>query len=56
MTEQQILAVKCAYADLIGAFQVKEQRDINLHDWDAHLLSIEDLERNFDFIEPVNLE
>ena len=56
MTDKQIQAIKCAYADLVGAAQAKEQMDIEVHDWRAHELSIQDLEENFDFIEPVDRE
>lgn len=53
MTEQQILAIKCAYADLVGALQARNQGDPNAHDWEEHLTTIIDLENLFEFIEPV---
>ena len=56
MTEAQILAVKTAYADLVGALQARNQLDIEVHDWYAHKLSISSLEKAFDFIEPVNVD
>lgn len=56
MTEQQILAIKCAYADLVGALQARDQMDIEVHDWKSHYQTIIDLENTFDFIEPVTIE
>jgi len=56
MTQEQIDAIKCAYADLVGALQARNQMDIEVHDWKAHLLSIEELENAFDFIEPVEID
>ena len=53
MTKDQILAVKAAYADLVGALQARNQLDIEVHDWDAHCLTIDELEKAFKFIEPV---
>jgi len=50
MTQEQILAIRCAHADLVGARQAKEQGDIHVHDWDAHNISIVDLEVHFDFL------
>jgi hypothetical protein len=47
MTDKQILAVRCAYADLVGALQAREALDMNSHDWKAHKQSIDDLEQAF---------
>ena len=54
MTQQQELAIKCAYADLIGALQNYEQHTYHDHDWDAHRLTIEELEAEFDFLTQSN--
>jgi hypothetical protein len=43
----QIQAIRCAHADLVGAKQAKEQNDIHVHDWKAHHQSILDLEYHF---------
>jgi hypothetical protein len=51
MTQEQIQAVKCAHADLRGALQNYLQGSYSDHDWDAHRLSIEELEAAFDFLE-----
>jgi hypothetical protein len=56
MTEQQIQAIRCAHADLIGAKQAKEQMDINVHDWKGHQLSINELEEAFPFLETEETE
>ena len=58
MTEDQIIAVKCAYADLVGVLQCFNQHQVTVHDWESHLESIRDLEDKFAFIDaiPVELE
>ena len=53
MTELQITTIKCAYADLVGAYQAYKSLDIHSHEWNAHLQSISEMERDFDFIEPI---
>ena len=50
MNEEQIFAIRCACADLIGALQARNQMDIEVHDWKAHKLSIDDLINTFDFL------
>ncbi len=47
LTPEQIQAIKCAHADLIGAKQNYENGTYSQHDWKAHQLSILDLEYNF---------
>lgn len=53
MTEKQKTAIRCAFADLVGAVQAYKQGDSNMHDWEAHIASIEDLKREFDFPEEI---
>jgi hypothetical protein len=50
MTVQQILAIKCAHADLKGALENFEQLTPAQHDWKAHKQTIEELEEFFDFL------
>lgn len=47
MTSSQKLAIRCAFADLIGAYQAMKQSDIHVHDWKSHKLSIEELYEAF---------
>lgn len=47
MTEAQISAIKCAYADLVGALQARDQMDVEVHDWEAHAISIQELGEQF---------
>ena len=47
MNEKQKLAVKCAYLDLIGALEAKDEGDYNIHNWKAHQDSINDLKEVF---------
>ena len=57
MNTKQIDAIRCAQADLIGAYQAYKQGDIHVHDWKAHLLTIEELTEAFaDIVEPYNEE
>jgi hypothetical protein len=58
MTNEQIIAIKCAYADLVGVLQCHNQYETTVHDWESHLESIRDLEKQFAFIDsiPVELE
>ena len=53
MTDQQITTIKCAYADMVGAYQAYRSLDIHSHDWEAHLLSVEEMERDFPFLSPM---
>lgn len=50
LTKEQVQTINCAYVDLIGAYQAMKQQDYSVHDWDAHLLSIKELERAFTFL------
>ena len=47
LTKTQLDAVRCALADLCGALQAHEGRDTWLHDWDAHLQTIDELAKAF---------
>ena len=53
MTDKQKTAIRCAFADLIGAVQAYNQGDYHLHDWEAHITSIEDLKQEFDFLDEI---
>jgi hypothetical protein len=49
MTIEQITAVRCAYLDLRGAFEmIKKGQDLRDHDWDAVELTLGELESAFD--------
>ena len=57
MNAKQIDAIRCAQADLIGAYQAYKQMDIHAHDWRSHLLTIDELTEAFaDILEPYNEE
>lgn len=43
ISETQALAIRCAWADLMGALEAHEQGDSHIHDWKAHALSIQEL-------------
>ncbi len=47
MNEKQIKAIRCAYLDLIGSKEARDQLEMEAHDWRAHQASIEDLEEHF---------
>ena len=50
LTPTQFLAIKCAHADLKGALEHFGKGTYSEHDWDAHRLTIEELETEFDFL------
>lgn len=54
LSKAQKLAIRCAYADLVGAKQAHEQGDSNIHDWKGHQASIDELENAFPFVVPVS--
>jgi len=57
MNSEQLIAIKCAYADLVGALQSYNQYESTVHDWEAHLQTIRDLETAFpNVIESVEIE
>jgi hypothetical protein len=53
MTQDQINAIKCAFADLCGSMQAHQQCDINAHDWRAHGLTIKEMSNAFEFLDPI---
>ena len=53
MNDKQEIAIRHAFLDLIGAVQAYMQGDYTLHDWEAHIASIEDLKREFDFLDDI---
>jgi hypothetical protein len=49
MTIEQITAVRCAYLDLKGAFEmIQKGQDLREHDWDAVELTLGELESAFE--------
>jgi hypothetical protein len=56
MTNEQIIAIKCAYADLVGILQCFNQWETSAHDWEGHLESIRDLEKHFPCIDPIPVD
>lgn len=53
MTDKELIAIKCAHADLKGALEAHDQLDIETHDWTAHKQSIHDLEEAFPFLKDI---
>lgn len=47
MTDKQKQTIRCAYADLVGAYQAMQQQDYLVHDWKAHLISINEMVEAF---------
>lgn len=56
LTEAMKTVIKCAYCDLVGAYQYAVMDDAggaaNGHDWETHLATIIEMEETFEFIEP----
>jgi len=50
MTPEQQLAIRCACADLIGAMEAKNSGRIEDHDWNAHVLTINELIKTYPFL------
>lgn len=50
MSDKQMLAIRCAYADLVGALEAHEMMDSAMHDWKAHKLTIEEMKEVFPFV------
>jgi hypothetical protein len=50
MSQQQQLTLRCACADLIGAMEARNNNDIESHDWNAHLMTINDLIKAYPFL------
>lgn len=53
MNKQQETAIRCAFADLIGAVQAYKQLDYALHNWGAHIQTIEELHQAFPFLDDI---
>ena len=47
MNQEQMFAIKCAYADLQGSLEAHGGDPYSTHDWDAHLITIQGLETTF---------
>ena len=56
MTEDQILTIKCAFADLQGAYQAYKQGDMHNHDWKSHYLTIEEMAEQFNFLDALETD
>jgi hypothetical protein len=50
MTTEQQLAIRCACADLIGAMEARNSGRIEDHDWNAHVLTINELVKAYPFL------
>jgi len=50
MTKLQKRIITCAYLDLIGSAEARDNGDIENHDWKDHKLTIEEMEEAFPFI------
>ena len=50
LSPRQKTVIRCAYADLVGAMQAQELGDPHAHDWDAHQLSIDEMEAEFPLV------
>ena len=53
MTDKQKSAIHYAISDLVGAVQAYNQGNYHLHDWEAHIKTIEDLKQEFDFLDEI---
>lgn len=47
LSNEQALAIKCAYADLKGSLEAHEKGDRMAHDWKAHAETLQELAEAF---------
>lgn len=52
MTNQQQLAIRCACADLIDVMETRNKTDNQNYDWNAHILTINELIKAYPFLIP----
>jgi len=50
MTKEQQLVIRCACADLIGAMEARNSGRIEDHDWNSHVLTINELIKTYPFL------
>jgi hypothetical protein len=53
LNESEMTALRCAFADLIGAVQAYKQGDYTAHDWKAHIQTIEEMKAAFPFLDDI---
>ena len=53
MNDKEKTAIRCAFADLIGAVQAMHQGHYSLHDWGAHISTIEELKFAFPWLDEI---
>lgn len=53
LNETEMNALRCAFADLIGAVQAYKQGDYTAHDWKAHIQTIEELKAAFQWLDEI---
>jgi hypothetical protein len=50
MNKEQQLTLRCACADLIGAMEARYSGNMENHDWNAHLMTINNLIEAYPFL------
>ena len=50
MTKEQQIAIRLACDDLIKAMQARNKKEIEQHDWNSHVLTINQLIKTFPFL------
>jgi len=55
LNETEMNAIRCAFADLIGAVQAYRQSGSgdSAHDWEAHIHTIEELKTAFPWLDEI---
>jgi len=55
MTQEQTQAIKCAFADLLGSAEARNEGSLEIHDWEGHRQTIKDLLSAFPFLQENDL-
>jgi len=50
MSKDQQLTLRCACADLIGAMEARNSGNMEAHDWNAHVITINELIKAYPFL------
>lgn len=50
MNREQQLALRCACADLIGVMEARNKGNVESHDWNVHVMTINALIKAYPFL------
>ena len=50
MTKEQQIVIRLACVDLIKSMEARNKKEIEYHDWNSHVLTINELIKTFPFL------